>query len=158
MRIGIGMAALALLVAGGASAAPEKAVPYWASIGAGKANLRTGPGRNYPTSWIYQRPGMPVKVIEVYPSWRKVQDPDGTTGWMIVNLLSDQRTGMVTGGTHEMRASPAADAALLWKVEPGVVGKISHCANGWCQFEVQGRTGYIEMAGLWGVFPGETVK
>jgi hypothetical protein len=54
-------------------------------------------GKNYPATWLYQRADLPVKVLEVYPSWRKVQDPDGTAGWMLVNLLSDTRTAIVRG-------------------------------------------------------------
>jgi len=81
-----------------ASAQEERKTPYWASITAGKAMMRTGPGRNYPGTWLYQRADLPIKVVEVYPSWRKVQDPEGTTGWMLVHLLSDRRPALVTGG------------------------------------------------------------
>lgn len=150
-------AGLGLLLAVPAGAAPERKTPYWASIAAGKALMRTGPGRNFPSVWLYQRAGLPVKVVEVYPSWRKVVDPDGATGWMMVNLLSDERTGFVTGAAREVRAAPDRAAKLLWRVEPGVVGKLSHCGGGWCAFDVNGRVGYVETAGLWGVDVNEVI-
>ena len=81
----------------GAHAQEKRQTPYWASISAGEALMRTGPGKNYPGTWLYQRADLPIKVVEVYPSWRKVQDPDGETGWMLVNLLSDTRTGIARG-------------------------------------------------------------
>src|SRR3954463_6125802 len=92
------VAGLALLAvtAGSAVAKDERKTPYWASISAGQAMMRSGPGRNYPAKWLYSRADLPVKVVETYPDWRKVQDPGGETGWMLQRLLSDTRTAIVT--------------------------------------------------------------
>lgn len=153
---------MALLLAATAiqplSAAAERSLPYWASIAAGQARMRTGPGRNFPASWLYQRRDLPVKVIETYPSWRKVEDPDGTRGWMMVNLLSEQRTAIIRDGTQPLRVAPDPGARIAWRAMAGVVGRISHCSGGWCRFDVQGRTGYVDTAHVWGLNPGETVE
>ena len=98
-----------------------------------------------------------MRVIEVVPSWRRIQDPDGASGWVMVNLLSDQRTAIVTGGESAMRAAPEPAARITWRAQSGVVGRISHCADGWCRFNVHGREGYIETAHLWGVDANESV-
>jgi SH3-like domain-containing protein len=127
-----------------------KAVPYWASLAKGDARMRVGPSLDYPASWIYRRRDLPVKVIEVYASWRKIEDPDGTQGWMHVRLLKDSPTGIVKGDIAEMRDAPSADARLLFRLEPGVVGALSGCANGWCSFDVGGRRGYVAFKSLWG--------
>ena len=124
--------------------------PYWASIGAGKARMRTGPGQQFPASWMYQRAGLPVKVLAIYPNWRKIEDPDGTQGWMQANLLSDKRTAIVRGEVRPLREKPEPEARIVWRAEPGVVGKITNCANGWCKFDVTGRIGYVETAHIWG--------
>jgi SH3-like domain-containing protein len=63
----------------------------------------------------------------------------------------------VTAEAAVMRDAPDASARILWRPARGVIGKVSHCASGWCEFEVSGRTGYIEIAQLWGVDSGETV-
>ena len=141
----------ALLFASPAMVAAEQKPPYWASIGAGKARMRTGPGQQFPATWFYQRAGLPVKVIATYPSWRKIQDPDGTIGWMQANLISEVRTAMVLGDVQTMHQRPSADARVVWRAEPGVIGKITDCENGWCKFDVSGRIGYISTASLWGV-------
>ena len=39
--------------AGLAGAQDERETPYWASISAGEAMMRTGPGRNYPAAYCY---------------------------------------------------------------------------------------------------------
>lgn len=147
------------LTLSGASAQEEKKTPYWASISAGEAMMRTGPGRNYPATWLYRRADLPIKVVEVYPSWRKIEDPDGTTGWMLVNLLSDTRTAVVRSQQPApMHESPDPASRVLYRAEPGVVGRITRCSANWCRFDVKGRAGYISADHIWGTDPGETVS
>lgn len=141
----------ALIMLAPDAALAQKKPPYWASISAGKAMMRSGPGREFPARWQYQRAGLPVKVIETYPNWRKVEDPDGEKGWIQGNLLSEDRTALVVGAIRELRANADENAAVVWRVQPGVVGKISQCARGWCLFDVKGRSGYVQVAHIWGV-------
>lgn len=136
----------------------DRPTPYWASISSGKAMMRTGPAKTYPATWLYVRADLPIRVIETYPSWRKIQDPDGQTGWMLVNLLSDTRTALVIGDeARPMYESPDAAARILYKVEPGVVGRLSDCEGDWCRLDVGGRQGYIKRAYIWGTDPGEVL-
>jgi len=57
-------AAAAILWSPASQAVAQKKPPYWASILPGQARMRTGPGRQFPASWLYQRAGLPVRVIE----------------------------------------------------------------------------------------------
>ena len=141
-----------------AEAQTERKTPYWASISAGKAMMRTGPAKTYPATWLYVRADLTMPVLETYASWRNIQDPNGETGWMLVNLLSDQRTALVTGeGPHPMYESPDAGSKLLYRVEKNVVGRLSDCEGEWCRLDVGGRRGYIKRAHLWGTDPGESI-
>lgn len=149
------LAVLLLLTAGDAFA-QAKQPPYWAAIVPNAARTRTGPGRNFPAVWLYKRSGLPVRVIQVHEAWRKVEDPDGAQGWMQANMLTDKRTAMVRGEQQALRATPDADAATVWRVEPGVVGRLRRCADGWCELDIGGKRGWIETAGLWGVAPTES--
>jgi SH3-like domain-containing protein len=152
-------AVLALgLTMGSAQAQEERATPYWASISAGKAMMRTGPGLNYPATWLYVRADLPIRVVATYPNWRKVSDAEGTTGWMLQRLLSDRRTGLVTGDSpRPMHEDPGEESKVRYIAHPGVVGRISKCAGNWCLFDVRGRQGYIRQDHIWGVKPGETL-
>jgi SH3-like domain-containing protein len=140
-----------LMVMEALPASAQRKPPYWASIAAGEAKMRTGPGRQFPASWLYRRANLPMKVIETYPNWRKVEDPDGTQGWMQSNLLSDDRTALVRGEVRPLREAPNGEAKIIWRAEPGVVGKLSDCARGWCKLDVNGRMGFVEAAHIWGV-------
>ena len=124
-----GLATLGADVAAHA-ADPKKVPPYFASLSAARARMRTGPARTYPASWLYERANLPVKVIAVFKEWRRIEDPDGTQGWMQANLLSETRTAVVHSPQPiDLRERPSAGARLLWRAAPGVVGRLSQCAK-----------------------------
>lgn len=139
-------------------AAQDRPVPYWASIAKGEALMRTGPDRSYPALWLYRRRDLPVRVVQMHGVWRRVREEDGTTGWMLATLLAARRTAIVTGGLQAIRERPEAGARLLWRAEPGVVGRLLTCDGRWCRIQLGARQGYVEQAGLWGTDSGETLN
>ncbi len=150
---------LALLCAAVPTAAQDKKPPYWASIASGEAMMRAGPGRNYPGLWLYKRRDLPVRVVQTYPNWRKIEDPDGQQGWMLVTLLSDRRTALVRPGEpRDVRTKPESGAPIRYRVEAGVVGRIEQCDGNWCQMTVGNREGYIAQGDIWGLTGRETVE
>jgi SH3-like domain-containing protein len=158
-----GFAAFLLILLGtlslsGADAQTRRQPPYWASISSGRAMMRVGPGQNYRGIWLYVRADLPVRVLEVYENWRKIEDPDGTTGWMMVNMLSDTRTAIVRGDRpRAMHDEPDERTHVSYRAQPGVVGRISRCSGGWCRLDVHGRAGYIRVDHLWGLGRNETI-
>ena len=147
-----------MLIVSAPAAAQEKKPPYWASIASGQAMTRTGPGKNYPAVWLYQRRDLPVRVVKKYESWRLIQDPDGAQGWMLVTLLSDRRTAIVKQGNPiAVRIRPNDGAKARYLAEQGSVGRIDHCGSGWCHVEFGKREGYIRMADIWGVGENEVL-
>jgi SH3-like domain-containing protein len=152
------VAALLVVAIATPAAAQDKTPPYWASIASGKAMMRTGPGRNYPGIWLYQRRDLPIRVIKTYPNWRMIEDPDGAKGWMLVTLLSDRRTAIVKqGAPREIHTDASGTSPVRYRAEAGVVGQIDKCRDGWCRFKVADREGYILQADLWGVTAGEVL-
>lgn len=138
-------------VASVGQAQSTRKTPYWVSIKADEARMRTGPSTEFPVKWVFKRKLLPLKVVAVHEDWRKIQDPDGDQGWMHLSLISPDRTALVTGtGVGALRDEPQATARIAWRVEPGVVGRIEECQKGWCRLDVSGRTGYIEAERLWG--------
>ena len=153
------LALAGLLSVSVAQSQPRRQTPYWASISSGRAMMRLGPGENYRGVWLYVRRDLPVRVVDIYQTWRKIEDPDGTAGWMKVSLLSDTRTAIVRGGAaRPMHAEPDERSAVAYRAEPGVVGRISRCNAGWCRLDVGGRAGFIRTDHLWGLGRNETVE
>lgn len=144
------LASLVLVATAGSGATAPTDVPYWASIRAGEAKMRAGPARRYPSTWIYRRADLPVKVMQRHEDWRRVEDPDGTQGWILRTLLSERRTVMVRALTT-VHDQPSGSAHVNWRVEPGVVARLDECDAGWCRVDLaQGRAGHIREAALWG--------
>jgi SH3-like domain-containing protein len=150
--------ALLILLAAAPAAAQEKQPPYWASIASGQAMTRTGPGKNYPGIWLYQRRDLPIRVVKKYENWRLIEDVDGQRGWMLVTLLSDRRTAVVRNGEpRPVRVGANDGAKVHYLAEQGAVGRINKCKAGWCHVEFGKRDGYIHEADVWGVSEGEVV-
>lgn len=153
---------LALVLATGAMLAPlsaqDRALPYWAALRYEKVNMRVGPSAEYPVAWVYQRQGMPVKVIRIREGWRLVEDHEGTQGWISASQLDLARAGLVIGsGLAEVRGAPNASGAIKWRAEPGVVAKMKPCKQGWCEVDIAGRKGWMAADRLWGsqALPGD---
>ena len=133
--------------------AQDREVPYWATIrdSATALNMRVGPSEEYKIAWVYRRPGLPLKVLRVMEGWRLVTDPDGDQGWVAARLLSPQRGAIVVGeNAVAMRASPADNGQLKWRLEPGVIGQLGDCTAGYCEFDASGHRGWVRQDRLWG--------
>ncbi|WP_231469362.1 SH3 domain-containing protein [Novosphingobium sp. CECT 9465] len=143
------MAALLIGIAPPAVAQADTG-PYWVSTSKAKANMRVGPGRDYRISWTYVRKGVPLKVLRVMGGWRLVEDKDGSRGWILQQFLNRERSGIVTGSITGIRSNKDGTGRILWRVEPGVIGKLGECEAQWCAFDVDGRKGFIRAASVWG--------
>jgi SH3-like domain-containing protein len=97
--------------------------------------------------------------VKTYPNWRLIEDPDGTRGWMLVTLLSDRRTAIVKPGAPRQIHERADDTSRVsFLAEPGVVGRIDKCSDGWCRIKVGKREGRIHTSDIWGVSEGEEIE
>jgi SH3-like domain-containing protein len=135
------------------------ALPRFASLDSREVNMRSGPGKDYPILWVYQRKALPVEIIQEFENWRRIRDRDGTLGWVQQNLLSGRRTAQIVGETRVLRAAPQQDARPTAKLEAGVIARILECrADSWCRLEAAGVKGWITRDGLWGVYVGEVIE
>lgn len=132
-------------------------VPRMASLRSGEANARAGPGGQFPVTWVYRRKGLPIEVLREWGPWRLVRDPDGATGWMDGAMVAAVRTGLVTRAVRDLRERPDVAARPVFRVAPGVVGRVLMCAGPWCRFSVEGRAGWIPRGELWGVYAAEAI-
>lgn len=136
------------------ASAQTREPPYFASIRASATtlNMRVGPSMEFRISWVYRRPGLPVRVLRVKDAWRLIEDPDGTTGWVRASLLSPDRSVYVRGGEPAPLRSDASDAASVrWRLEEGVSARLLRCDANACQIDAAGHRGWVDKSRLWGV-------
>ncbi|QWC58058.1 hypothetical protein F7D01_14185 [Erythrobacter sp. 3-20A1M] len=156
MRASIAYLVLFAALLGGCSLLDrdDDAPPYWVSVRATEANLRVGPSESYRILWVYHRPGLPMKVVREHEGWRLVRDAEGAQGWMVSRLLTRDRSAIVMGDDSvAMRSEPAATARVKWQLEPGVIGRLGSCEEGWCRMTIGDRGGYVRADALWGAGP-----
>jgi SH3-like domain-containing protein len=142
-------------------------VPRFVSLKSDKVNLRSGPGTDYPTAWVFRRAGLPLEILKEYEGWRQVRDSDGSSGWVLQSFLSGRRTALiepweVKAGNPPPQLAIYADesekATVVAKIEAGVIANVLSCGGTWCRIFIDPYKGYIQQKRLWGVYDTEKVK
>ncbi len=140
----------------GQTAAPDK-LPQFVSLRAGDVNLRVGPGENYPIEWVYKRRDLPVEIIEEFENWRRIEDWQGTKGWVVDRMLTDKRDVIVAGAVRQLYQRPDPAAPVVARAEPGVVARLVECQGAWCRVQAVGYSGWMQRGAVWGVSADETL-
>ena len=134
-------------------------VPRFVSLKSGHANLRRGPGTDYPVDWVFVRRRMPLEIIAETSRWRKVRDADGDVGWIWHSMLDGRRTALIledrSGLPVPILDEPTPDAAIVAYADSDVLARLKSCQGAWCRIEAQGYEGYVARTRLWGVYPNE---
>jgi SH3-like domain-containing protein len=125
---------------------------YFASIKASKANIRSGPGKNYNIRFTYNMKNIPIKVTGRYDNWNEIEDFEGEKGWISQNLLSRKRTAIVKSKKSFINVYLAATikSRIVIKLENKVVTKLVGCKKSWCKIEVAGKKGWVLKQHIWG--------
>jgi SH3-like domain-containing protein len=120
------------------------------TVTAENANVRTGPGVNYPTSMeLFQ--GYPLKVISKEGEWYKVSDFEDDGGWVHQGIVKKCDTVIVISDKSiNMRAEDLATSRVVADVERGVVLTKLATKGKWTQVRHSGgTTGWIYSPLLW---------
>lgn len=138
-------------------------VPRFVSLKSSRVNVRKGPSTEHAVVWVFSQAGLPIEVISEFENWRQVRDSEGAEGWVFHALLSGRRTGVIMPWVKEkqevvLRNGRSASSAAVARIETGVLGGLVSCDGEWCEFTVNGYSGYIEQERLWGVYRGERIN
>lgn len=165
--VALAVAAMVTLGAAGTAGAAEDGtsglpVPRFVSLKADKVNVRNGPNKDQDVAWVFSRAGLPVEVTAEFETWRRIRDADGAEGWVYHSMLSLRRTALVApwlkNETVVLRAEPNADAKVVARLEPGVLGTVKKCDGKFCRLVGEGFDGYVQQSQLFGVYPDEKVE
>ena len=120
--------------------------------GAHGSKLRIGPGKKFPISWRLVRKGLPVKLIERFEDWRKIELHDGTIGWINVSQLTKKRT-IICISKAKIYSKPTRNSSSIADVEISSILELKNCNNKWCKVHSveYNITGYILKEKVWGI-------
>ncbi|MBT7641521.1 MAG: SH3 domain-containing protein [Rhodobiaceae bacterium] len=129
-------------------------LPRFVSINKSEANMRRGPGEDYPLLFQYQRRGLPLEIIAEYGQWRQVRDHEGSEGWMHARLLRGNRTVMLRQAANALilRQRPDMGAGVVALGQSGAIGRLEECEGDWCEIDLGGHEGWVQRDMLWGVY------
>ena len=133
-------------------------IPRFVTLKSNRVNMRTGPGKEYPIQWEYQRKGLPLKVIGEFDVWRKVTDHEGVIGWMHVRTLSIKKMVLVIDSTVKIHQRADDDAPISAIAEKGVIAELVTCKSEWCKIKSNEISGWLYRKSLWGLLDGENFE
>jgi SH3-like domain-containing protein len=127
-------------------------VPRYVSLKRGEVYGRKGPGKDYPTVFVYHVRGLPVQVIDETSDWRRICDPDGGAAWVSSSMIDGRRTVMAPGAAPIALRQSAADAAApAAYLQPRAVADLGDCRGDWCQVSAGGAHGWVKSSEVWGL-------
>ena len=136
-------------------------IPRFVSLKADRVNVRVGPNKDQDVRWVYTRAGMPVEITAEFENWRRVRDWEGAEGWVYHSLLSGKRTAVVVPKEKQDQVplfeGAGPEAAIVAKLQAGVLGALKNCTGKWCHFSGKDFDGWIRQERLWGAYPNEKV-
>ncbi|MBR1734449.1 MAG: hypothetical protein IJ730_03220 [Alphaproteobacteria bacterium] len=123
---------------------------FFVSLKSSEVNMRVGPGKEYPISWIFMRANLPMQLIAEFDQWRKVKFIDGTVGWVHKNMISRKNSAIVIDNNAIMYRHASTKYPIA-KVEKYVIVKVIKKDDNWVKVSINNQKGWIDKKNLWGV-------
>jgi SH3-like domain-containing protein len=135
-------------------------LPRFVSLRTEPANMRRGPGTNFPVVWVYKRKHLPVEVIEEFDEWRQVRDPSGSVGWIHKSILSGRRMGVIQASNVNLFRGSTVSSSILAVLSQGVLVRLQRCPKNtsFCFIKAGSHKGWVLRQEIWGVYNGEHIN
>ncbi len=134
-------------------------IPRYVSLKSDDANIRVGPSKNYPIEIKYIKKNYPLKVLEEYEGWRKVEDFKKNIGWIHKSLISGTRTGILLSNDNKtIKLLNTLDGNLIGEIGKGNIVFLEKCKIDWCLVSSENNKGWIDKEYIWGVKEKEIIN
>ena len=127
-------------------------IPRYVSLKSNDANIRVGPSTNYPIVIKYTQKNYPLKIIEEYDDWRKIEDFSKNNGWIHKSLISGNRTGIILSNNGgRIKIYNTIEGKIIGSIGKGNIISINKCKIDWCSISINEYKGWINKNKMWGV-------
>ena len=116
-----------------------------------EVNLRQGPSFEYPIKFIYKKKYLPVEILDISETWRKIKDFENNSGWIHASQLSKKKSAICKKNNSVLYKKPTIFSKPIAKLEIGRLVLIKKCKAKWCKITSGGYNGWIFKNALWGV-------
>tara|TARA_B100000609_G_C16980794_1_gene313712 strand:- start:47 stop:634 length:588 start_codon:yes stop_codon:yes gene_type:complete len=134
-------------------------IPRYISLKSNDANIRVGPSKNYPIEIKYIKKNYPLKVLEEYEDWRKVEDFKKNFGWIHKSLISGIRTGIILSNDNKtIKLLNTLNGNVIGEIGSGNIVFLEKCKIDWCLVSIGDYRGWIDKKNIWGIKEKEIIK
>ena len=127
-------------------------IPRYISLKSNDANIRIGPSKNYPIEIKYIKKNYPLKILEEYEDWRKVEDFQKNFGWIHKSLISGSRTGIVVSNDNKtIKLLNTLNGNVIGEIGKGNIVFLEKCKIDWCLVSFGNYRGWVDKKNIWGV-------
>ena len=134
-------------------------IPRYVSLKSDDANIRVGPSKNYPIAIKYIKKNYPLKVLDEYQEWRKVEDFKKNLGWIHKSLISGTRTGLVLSKENKnIELLNTLGGNVIGEIGQGNIIHLEKCKIDWCLVSSGNYKGWMNKKYIWGVKEKEMIK
>ncbi len=127
-------------------------IPRYVSLKSNDANIRVGPSKNYPIEIKFIKKNYPLKVLEEYEDWRKVEDFLKNFGWIHKSLISGTRTGIVLSNDNKaIKLLNTLNGNVIGEIGKGNIVFLEKCKIDWCLVSFGNYRGWVDKKNIWGI-------
>ena len=124
------------------------------SVKKDNVNMRSGPSTKRKVLWKLGQ-GFPLKVLKRSKEWMRVQDFEGTVGWVHKSVVNRSRHMIVkvykkSRKKINVRSGPSLKKKVVAKAYYGVVFKTLDQKSGWVKVSHGKIKGWVKRSLLWG--------
>ena len=134
-------------------------IPRYISLKSNDANIRVGPSKNYPIEIKYIKKNYPLKVLEEYENWRKVEDFQKNFGWIHKSLISGTRTGIILSNDNKaIKLLNTLNGNVIGEIGKGNIVFLEKCKIDWCLVSFGDYKGWLDKKNIWGIKEKEIIN
>jgi len=115
-----------------------------------EANVRYGPGFDYPIKFIYKKKYLPIKVIDKKDEFRRIIDIKNNSGWIHRTQLKKNKSFILLED-QLLFSKPTKYSKPILKISKGRLLLAKKCKKKWCKVKTEEYEGWISTSNLWGI-------
>lgn len=116
-----------------------------------EVNVRNGPGLNHLLKYKILVEGYPLRVIDEFENWKKIEDFDGKIGWVSTSQLSIKKSIITLADKIYLYKFPSLNSKKIAIVEKNKVMNFIKEKGEWLLVESNNIKGWIKKDGTWGL-------
>ena len=114
-----------------------------------EANVRYGPGFDYPIKFIYKKKYLPIKIIDKKDEFRRIIDIRNNSGWIHRTQLRKNKSFILLED-QLLFSKPTKYSKPILKISKGRLLVIKKCKDKWCKVKTEKYIGWLKTKNVWG--------